>query len=144
MPRDAAGGIIAGKDGRIVLVWQNSNSWSFPKGGVDAGESPLQTAWREIREETGLSAPELKLVEELGAYKRYAIGVDGTGENRERPPGLRTLYLFRTEKSELHPQESDVTEARWVTVEEALKMLTHPKDAQFLESVRKKVEAAVK
>lgn len=140
MPRDAAGGIIVGKDGRIVLVWQNANSWSFPKGGVDEGETPLQTAWREVKEETGLSAPELELVGELGSYTRYPIGRDGTGENRETPPGTRTLYLFKTGQVELEPQEPDVTAAKWLTVDEALATLTHPKDADFLASVRGKVE----
>lgn len=140
MPRDAAGGIVVGKDGRIVLVWQNANSWSFPKGGVDEGETPLEAAWREIKEETGLGAPELAFVKELGAYKRYPIGRDGTGENKDNPPGVRTLFLFKTGQSELKPQEPDVTEARWVTFDEALTLLTHPKDARFLASVRNEVE----
>ena len=140
MPRDAAGGIIVGKDERIVLVWQNQNSWSFPKGGIDEGETPLEAAWREVKEETGLGPPELELVGELGSFSRYSIGKDGTGEDTSRPPGLRTFFLFKTNKVELEPQETDVTEARWVTIDEALTMLTHPKDAEFLRQVRNKIK----
>ncbi len=42
----------------------------------------------------------------------------------------------------MHPQDKEVTEARFVTIDEALTMLTHPKDAEFLRSVRSKIEEA--
>lgn len=31
-------------------------SWQLPQGGIDEGESPLEAAWRELGEETGLGA----------------------------------------------------------------------------------------
>jgi 8-oxo-dGTP pyrophosphatase MutT (NUDIX family) len=123
-------------DGKIALVWQNGNSWSFPKGGIDPHETPLEAAWREIKEETGLGAEDLQFVKELGTLVRYSIGKDGTGEDTSRPPSTRTLYLFTTDKIEMKPQDKEVTEAKFVTIDEALKLLTHPKDRDFLESIR--------
>ena len=142
-PRDSAGGVIVGRDGKIVLVWQNGNSWSLPKGGIDAGESTLEAARREIEEETGLSPADLQFVEELGSLVRYSIGIDGTGEDTSRPPSTRTFYLFTTDKTTLAPKDDEVTEARWVTLDEALGLLTHPKDKDFLESVRDTIAAAL-
>ena len=136
LPRNTAGGIIMRADGEIALVWQNSNSWAFPKGGIEEGESVLEAARREIEEETGLGAADLQFIKELGSYTRYSIGKDGTGEDTSRPASTRTLFLFTTDKTELTPQDAEVTEARFVSIDEALKMLTHPKDAEFLESVR--------
>lgn len=135
-PRDAAGGIIVNQEGKIVLVWQNGNSWSFPKGGIDDGETTLGAARREIKEETGLGEADLAYKGELGSYVRRSIGRDGTGEDMSRPPSTRTFYLFTTEATTLTPQDSEVTEARFVTVEEALELLTHPKDKEFLVSIR--------
>jgi bis(5'-nucleosidyl)-tetraphosphatase len=36
--------------------------WEFPKGGVDEGETLLQTALRELQEETGLPQDDLRVV----------------------------------------------------------------------------------
>jgi bis(5'-nucleosidyl)-tetraphosphatase len=40
--------------GRMYLLLQNAGRWDFAKGGVEKGESELQTVLREVEEETGL------------------------------------------------------------------------------------------
>jgi 8-oxo-dGTP pyrophosphatase MutT (NUDIX family) len=55
-------GVLAIDDqGRVLLVGQHryvldQYSWEIPEGGVPAGESPLDGARRELREETGIAA----------------------------------------------------------------------------------------
>lgn len=136
--RSSAGGIVLGADGKILLVEQHGNTWSFPKGGVEDGESELGAARREVLEETGVS--ELEYVRELGSYERYSIGKDGTSEMTELGLRRRTFFLFRTAQSELVPQDGEVTRAVWTTVEEALTLLTHPADRAFLDSVKDTLE----
>ena len=51
------------EDGAVVLVGQNrfplaDYSWEIPEGGGPIGEDPLESARRELREETGLEAAE--------------------------------------------------------------------------------------
>lgn len=56
--RRTAGAVIFHRDrmGKIeYLILRHKNYWNFPKGGVEAGETDLETARREIREETGLT-----------------------------------------------------------------------------------------
>src|SRR5438067_12820492 len=49
-----------GDRGRLYLVLHSATvrnpraKWEFPKGGMESGESPRQTAAREFQEETGL------------------------------------------------------------------------------------------
>lgn len=138
--RESAGGIIKGPDGRIVLVQQHGNSWSFPKGGVEEGETALQAAMREIKEESGIT--EITFVRDLGSYERYSISKDGLGENKDWGLQKKTLFLFTTSQSELphHDPDDEITEVRWATLDEAYELLTHPKDKEFLGSVRSILE----
>lgn len=129
------------RDGKVVLVEQHGNSWSFPKGGIEEGESPLEAARREIAEETGLEA--LTLIEELGTYTRFSLALDGSGEDRARGERPRTFFLFTTAEERLCPEDGEVTQAKWVTLEEAQALLTHPKDKEFLASVADRVRATL-
>jgi 8-oxo-dGTP pyrophosphatase MutT (NUDIX family) len=55
-----AGGIVyrkkmpAGREVEILLLQDSKGRWTIPKGHIEEGESPRQTAQREIQEETGL------------------------------------------------------------------------------------------
>jgi len=42
-------------DGLRVLMLRVFRHWDFPKGLMEAGETPQQTALREVREESGIS-----------------------------------------------------------------------------------------
>jgi 8-oxo-dGTP pyrophosphatase MutT (NUDIX family) len=140
MLRASAGGVVVRQNGTLVIVEQNANSWSLPKGGIEPGENELDTARREIFEETGIK--DLTLIRELGSYERYSLDKDGVHENISAGLRPRTFFLFSTNQEVLEPQDREVTAARWVTIEEALKMLTHPKDREFLKSVIERIKAA--
>lgn len=132
--RIVAGGVVVGPGGKIVIVEQKGNSWSFPKGGVDPGETPLAAARREIEEEAGITMLEYKA--DLGSYRRLGIGKDGIGEDTSRPPNTRIFFLFHTTQQIATHDGDETTDARFVTIDEALALLTHQRDKAFLRSVR--------
>ncbi|HSX07663.1 MAG TPA: NUDIX domain-containing protein [Candidatus Saccharimonadales bacterium] len=81
----------------ILLMQDAKNRWTIPKGHVEEGEEPKQTAEREIREETGLQ--EMKVMNWLGKVNfRYRRGqtlvlmtmhiylVQGLGKTNELKP----------------------------------------------------------
>ena len=51
---ESAGGIVIGVNKKLILVNQNHDSWSLPKGHIDPGENALEAATREIYEESGV------------------------------------------------------------------------------------------
>ena len=60
-PRQASGIVPVGDDGRILLVDHHrfatqTRAWETPGGAIDAGETALEAAHRELREETGHAA----------------------------------------------------------------------------------------
>lgn len=135
----SAGGVVVGRDGRIVVVNQNGRSWSLPKGHIEPGETSRQAAVREIKEESGLA--DLKFVKELGSYSRHRIGSDGREEAIETKH--ITIFLFLTDQTRLEPEDPDNPEARWVEVGAVAGLLTHLKDKAFFRQVRPDVEEVI-
>ena len=64
----SCGTLIIDKRGRILLCHVTGTShWDIPKGLLDPGESTLEAARRELREETGLDF-EFELFQEIGGF----------------------------------------------------------------------------
>lgn len=131
-----AGGVVVGPDGQVVVVNQNGNSWSLPKGHLEPGETDLAAAIREINEESGIT--NLELIEKLGTYTRYRIGLN-KAEDKNISKTI-TLFLFKTNQDELLPKDPDNPEARWLPIEEVADLLTHQKDKEFFLSIVPKVK----
>ena len=132
--KESAGGVITNNKGQVVVVNQNYNSWSLPKGHVDPGESHLDAAKREILEETGLT--ELELIGKLGSYERFRISL-----KNEDNPELKnlTFFHFTTTQLELKPIDETNPEAKWVDKKEVANYLTHTKDKEFFLSIIDKI-----
>ena len=66
----AVGIVPLDDDGYTTLVGQwrytlDQYSWEIPEGGCPAGQTPMETARRELREETGISAKKWKKILEF-------------------------------------------------------------------------------
>lgn len=133
---ESAGGVVINKKGRVLVVNQRGNSWSLPKGHIEAGEEKLAAAIREIEEEAGIRR--LTFVKDLGSYSRYKIGPDGVKED-VRELKLIHMFLFTTDEVKLKPIDPAHPEAKWAYAEDVEEILTHPKDKLFFKSIRKQL-----
>lgn len=131
-----AGGVVAGPSGHIIVVNQNNNSWSLPKGHIEPGETELEAAIREIREESGIT--QLEFVGKLGHYARHRIGLQGVDDTSIIKS--ITLFLFKTPQEQLSPEDPDNPVARWVPINEVAGLLTHQKDKEFFISTTPKIK----
>ena len=93
-----------------------SSVLGLPKGHIDPGETPLQAAVREVREETGVEA---ELVQELGEV-RYWYRRDG----RTVPKSV-VFYLLRYRAGDTADHDDEVEEVRWMPLAEACTALTY-------------------
>jgi len=94
--------------------------WALPKGKIDPDESAAEAALREVREETGVEG---RLVEKLGDV-RYVYTFRG-----ERIFKVVSFFLFRAGRGRIgeidEAMRIEVTEARWLPLEEAPRLLTY-------------------
>ena len=102
--------------------------WALPKGLIDEGERPEQTALREVAEETGIEA---RLVTKLGDV-RYVYTWAG-----ERVFKVVSFYLFRYSRGrlgEIAPEQRiEVAEARWFPLEDAPGVLAYRGEREMAE-----------
>jgi 8-oxo-dGTP diphosphatase len=95
--------------------------WALPKGNVDPGESPAETAAREVWEETGVRGT---LLEKLGDVK-YVY----TRHTGERTFKIVSFFLLRAGRGRIGDIEEamrvEVAEARWLPLDEAPKLLAY-------------------
>jgi 8-oxo-dGTP pyrophosphatase MutT (NUDIX family) len=132
MPKVLSAGVIPVRRtprGWMLLVLRAYKNWDFPKGVVESGEEPIDTAKREVTEETGLTDLDFCFGESYRETVPYAAGktaryyIAETTEERINLPISHALG-----RPEHH-------EWRWVTFDEAEDLLP-PRLALILDWAR--------
>lgn len=109
----SCGTIIIDSNKRVLLVKQRLGWVGFPKGHMEQGETEIETARRETKEETNLDV----VVDEK---KRYTISyITSTQIDKE-------VVYFRAKpiSDSLLPQETEIAEIMWVDIDEAKQYLS--------------------
>jgi 8-oxo-dGTP pyrophosphatase MutT (NUDIX family) len=118
------GGVVVRGGDVVVIVPRGKRALGLPKGGANAGETGAETAAREVREETGITAEH---VTELGEvtywYRRGGRRIFKTVH----------FHLFRYLSGHTADHDHEVDEARWIPLEEALTKLSYPGERQMVE-----------
>ncbi len=92
----------------------NKGSWSFPKGHVEDGESPKETALRELKEETGIN--KVKFIEAPLIHEEYKIKRKGIIFLK-----INEYFIGFVNDKKVKKQKEEVHNYKWATYEETLK-----------------------
>jgi 8-oxo-dGTP pyrophosphatase MutT (NUDIX family) len=115
---------------------KREGTWALPKGNLGRGESPEETAVREVTEETGLEGvPQGKLGD-----VRYVYTLRG-----ERVFKVVSFYLLRYRRGRIDdvpaPFRHEVAEARWLPLEEAPRLLAYGGEREMARNALATLEA---
>ncbi len=118
-----SGGIIfrrntKNEDLEILLIKDAKNRWTIPKGHVEEGEEPKDTAAREINEETGLQ--DMKVLDWLGKVNfRY---------RRNHTLVLMTMHIYLVKglgnTDRLHPEDW-LSDIQWLPATKAVDSIAY-------------------
>lgn len=100
----------------FLILHKNGNHWGFPKGKREVEETPLESAARELFEETGLKIE--RLLTDVPIFEKYIFSRKGKQVEKS------VTYFPALVSGEVLLQEQEVREGGWFPYEQALKRLT--------------------
>jgi 8-oxo-dGTP pyrophosphatase MutT (NUDIX family) len=126
--RSAGGVVYRDREGKMwvaLIATKGGEVWGLPKGVVEKGENALDTALREVEEESGLRGePKANL-----GYIEYWY----------RDPETRVLYhkfvhyfLLSHAGGDVSEHDWEVDEARWFPIEEAIERVSYENERNVL------------
>ena len=108
---------------QYLLAQHGARHWSFPKGHVEGREKEVETAMREILEETGLTVEIDESFREVVTYY-------------PKPGVIKDVIFFIATPTggKEHAQEEEIRQLGWFTYEEAYPLVTFATDVEVLQA----------
>ena len=125
----SCGAIIFDEKFRVLLIKHNKGHWSFPKGHIEEGETEVETALREVKEETNLD------IEIDSKYKWTSTYMPEDDVIKD------VIYFLGFPKNNnIILQTSELCDYLWCNIDEALKIITYVDDRQILKMAYNKLK----
>jgi bis(5'-nucleosidyl)-tetraphosphatase len=117
----------------VLLVQLIAGHWSFPKGRAESEESSLQTAERELQEETGLKVK--NILNEIPLTETYYFS-----RNNHRVKKTVTYFIGEVEGT-LLLQAAEVQDAKWIPLQDVSNQITFSSAKALCRKILKAMEA---
>ena len=111
----------------LLIKHRSGGHWSFPKGHVESGENEVQTALREIKEETGLD------VSLLDGFRQSV-------EYFPKPHVKKQVVYFLAHpegSDKVVRQEEEISEYRWCLLDDADGLVTFKNDKNLIKEAKR-------
>ena len=132
MTMDKSCGVILFNSGKVLILTNSSISsrggghWDFPKGHIDDGETEIQTALRELEEETGIV--QVKVVDGFRDTITY------TFSGGQEQIGKEVVFFLATTKESKVTLSHEHIDYSWLDFDSAFSRLTYDTARQVLQN----------
>ena len=113
----------------VALLKDKDNNWVLPKGHFKEGESFVETAIREVYEETNIKLKIEDLVDKIGEFN-YFSDLENSNKNIK-------VYLFKILKPQkiIPLEKENFVEGKWLLLEDAINEITYQEQRDILKKV---------
>ena len=122
----SAGGLVFDSLGRVAIIARHSRSghleWCLPKGHIEKGETPRETAVREIHEETGIIG---EVVDSIATIDYWFTG---TTHRVHKLVHHFALRYVSGDLSVLGDPDHEAEDAIWVNFKDLNAILSYPNE----------------
>lgn len=105
--------------------------WEFPKGGVDTGETLIETATRELREETGLTSDHIAVVPGFERTEDYRFSSGQDGERMLIHKRV-TYFLAESDTMDVTISPHEISQHAWLDLGNAVRKLKYKERRNLL------------
>ena len=127
--------VIAKKEKNLkALLLNNDGECVFPKGHLEANETELDAAIRELYEESNVKVNAQESIGQVDEYKFYF-----SGENAVKVIKV-FAFIINDEREITYNKNEGFINGKWIEVDDALKMLKHNDAKNALEKTIKKIK----
>ncbi|MCR4662380.1 MAG: NUDIX domain-containing protein [Endomicrobiaceae bacterium] len=114
----------------LLIYSKRNNEWGFPKGHIEPNETELETAEREIKEETGIT--DIEFIENFRCVDTYKIkGTLSSTKNRIIDKNV-IYYLARTKEDFKGSVDEEIGQGKWLEYNRAIEYLKYNKQKELL------------
>lgn len=112
---------------KFLIVKHKKGHWSFAKGHKDKGETMIQTAKRELLEETGLKGVEFLSKKVLLKEEYYYSEKD-----RKKISKIVRYFVAKTKTEKIKIDNKEIINYKWCTIKAARKKLTYAQSRKLV------------
>ncbi len=109
---------------KVLLIQQNEGHWGFPKGHVEFGESEVETAIREVKEETNIDV----IPDESKRYIQEYVMSNG----KEKQV---VFFVAKKVSNDIKAQECEIKNIKWFSFKDALMTITFDNTKQLFKKI---------
>ena len=109
---------------KIILIRHNDGHWGFPKGHMEKGETEIETAIRETKEETNLD------VTIIPSFRKIVTYSPKEGVTKD------VIYYLGIPSGDVKIDNKEIIDYKWITINEIENYINHEDHIKIINDLK--------